>query len=168
MVTLHLPKSMVVTGDAVGSYRMWLRAFVAITLAVALASCGERLRPLVHRVYAYQAILSESPWHPGTTITVEWTVQDQGLVPSAHAVRLSLDVSMTGRFASVDDLKSAPSSKPVVVSTPTIGTDDWSGVAFTTQLTLPRDLEPGLYNVVQRVSQTGGAESAGTVVTVTA
>jgi hypothetical protein len=103
---------------------MWLRAFVAITLAVALAGCGERLRPPVHRFYAYQAILPESPWHPGTTITVEWTVHDQGLVPTAHAVRLSLDVSMTGRFASVDDLKSAPSSKPVVVRTPTIRTDD--------------------------------------------
>ena len=119
-------------------------------------------------VFSYSATFPDSPWHAGTTVTIVWTAQDLGVVPSDGPVQLTLDASLSSRFDTVAGLKTSAGSGVPTVRAPTITTDSWSGTpTFTVEWRLPADLAPGFYDLAQRVSEPGGFSAGGAVVTVT-
>jgi hypothetical protein len=103
----------------------------------------------------------EMPYQPGQTMTVHWIVQTPE-EPVSGPPAVELTASLTGPYASADDLKggTAGAATYTAAAVRPSGAPDEQPVST---IVIGADAQPGLYNLVTSANQ-GGATSGGSSV----
>jgi hypothetical protein len=148
----------------------WLIALVVLLAACSPSQPDTGVR---YQTYSYSCCAeiggATATWHPGQRITLHWLAQPGSLTSESAAHAVTLQITLTGPFANVNQLKQAISSgstqpgvRSIKASAPPL--NDRSGGPATTELDLPADLAPGYYNLgyLQRIE--GSSDEGATIV----
>lgn len=105
---------------------------------------------------------TQSPWHPGETVSLHWIVAAAGATATAdgrpHAITIT--AVLEGPYASVNVLKGGAPAARSVRAAP-ISTDDRNSTAPASIFALPSDLAPGYYNLAFKIDYGGGNSVGG-------
>lgn len=104
-------------------------------------------------------------WHPGETMTLQWTQESAGESSHSAQVAITLTAVLAGPFAKVDALKGGGAATRTVRATPISTTNGTPGSPVST-LPLPADLTPGYYNLTITNAEASGSTSSATIVQV--
>src|SRR5438270_8973041 len=130
-----------------GSMRVPISALVAGLLLSACSTqpASSGVSYAVHSYACCAEITGNNSWHAGQHVTLHWQPQPPATTTDAKPHQISLSISLTGPFASVDALKQATSqgTKPAGVRTidaAPVAVNDRDVVSPSSQLDLPADL----------------------------
>jgi hypothetical protein len=141
-----------------------------------LAACGSTPATTggSYPTYAYTCCteLTEiTVWQPGQQVILHWQSQAFGSSTSPLPQPVTLRLTLTGPFGSVEALKAAiarnqlPSGvRSISANTPRV--TDRTGGTPASELNLPGNLLPGYYNLEAGVSVEGNSASGSSVVTI--
>ncbi|HEV7710632.1 MAG TPA: hypothetical protein VGP16_20730 [Asanoa sp.] len=106
----------------------------------------------------------ETPYQPGQTMTVHWIVQTPE-EPVSGPPQVELTASLTGPYASADDLKGGAAGAATYTAAPVrpSGAPDEQPVST---IVIGADAQPGLYNLVTSANQDGATSGGSSVVRV--
>ena len=138
-----------------------------------LAACSSAApnNSVRYQSYTYNCCVELSAtevWHPGQHLTLHWTAQTTTTSDAtAHPVVLKL--TLTGPFATIDQLKTAISqnTKPIGVRTidaPAVTVTDQTGGSPAGELDLPSDLPVGFYNLGTQTASGGFSAGGGAII----
>jgi hypothetical protein len=129
----------------------------AAAVALIASGCGPSSpQPTLAR-YAFTCCRSsdvDQLYHPGSIVTIHWLVEPAPAAPGPPT-RITLSVALRGPYRSVDALKSAPSSAPPALTAPDVVVTDTSEASPVSTLSLPTDLAPGFYDLVDQAGAAG-------------
>ncbi len=145
----------------------WRLAFFAV--AATLAACSSQQdQGALYGDHSYaccsETLTGQPIWHSGKDVKLHWYALPPAGTTDPTAHRVDLKLTLTGPFTTVTELKSVVSLKGESAGTrtvraPTIVTTDRSADTPLSDLTLPRDLPAGYYNL--QSSAGFGGNSAG-------
>ncbi|MFI7305412.1 hypothetical protein ACIBM8_19540 [Micromonospora aurantiaca] len=127
-----------------------------------LAACGAEPSEMVAEVPppAYtccEDLDVDKPYHPGQTLTVQWTVE-----PGSTSSQAELTAQLTGPYGTVDDLKAALAVPGLVTFTATpVRPAAGSGERPVSTIVIGPDAKPGFYDLVTSVVGDGNAITSG-------
>jgi hypothetical protein len=106
----------------------------------------------------------ETPYQPGQTMTVHWIVQTPD-GPVSGPPQVELTATLTGPYASADDLKAGAGAANTYTAAPVrpSGAPDEQPVST---IVIGTDAQPGLYNLVTSANQDGATSGGSSVVRV--
>lgn len=143
-----------------------------IAAALVLSACSSATGTIIrYPAYTYGCcveITSVTIWHAGDHVTLHWTSRPISTTDSTP-YSVTLRLTLTGPFSTVDQLKSAmsKSSKPAGVRTveaPALDVTDFTGGSPASELALPADLPPGYYNLDALTATGGSSEGGGAII----
>jgi hypothetical protein len=146
--------------------------FLVVVTGFVLSGCGQS--PTFYAAHSYSCCIENTgnlTWHAGQKVSLTWQSTPGGMTTDDNRHQIVLSVSLTGPFATVDELKQATTQglKPAGVRTinaAPVSVNDRTFLTPVSQLDLPADLPPGYYNLAQQSAQSGGSVVAGAIVIV--
>ncbi|WP_433825821.1 hypothetical protein ACQP2E_27395 [Actinoplanes sp. CA-015351] len=134
--------------------------------AVLLASCdpgtaGEAGDGASSAVVTYSCCADtdvDSPYHPGQVMSVRWTVESTNVPAAGGAAPVELSASLTGPYATVSELKSAPedstnAAEYVTLTAPPVRPSGTPGEKPVSTILISSDAGPGYYNLTTAMKQ---------------
>jgi hypothetical protein len=152
---------------------MGARALVLGALLLAACSSEGSNPGNTYAIYSYNCCVElsgQTIWHAGDHLTLHWRSETRQ-VPDRTAHLVSLRLTLTGPFQTVDSLKQVISQKQVPrglhsIQAATLAVTDRSGGAPASQLDLPPDLAPGFYNLGSIIAEGNYQGSGGIIIQV--
>lgn len=151
------------------------RGLIAVALLLAACSPSQSDNGVRYQTYRYSCCAeigqATTTFHSGQHVTLHWRSQPGQLTSDSTAHAVSLNITVTGPFGTVNQLKQAISAgstpagvRSIKVSSPPI--TDRTGGSPATELDLPADLAPGYYNLGSQEASGGGSSGGATIVVI--
>ncbi|MBB2943664.1 hypothetical protein FB565_003393 [Actinoplanes lutulentus] len=113
----------------------------------------------------------DSPYYPGQVVSVLWTVESTNGPATGAAAQVELSASLTGPYATVGQLKSAPedstnAAEYVTFTAPPVRPSGTPGEKPVSTILISSDAGPGYYNLTTAMKQGGQTVGGASIIRV--
>lgn len=103
--------------------------------------------------------------HPGETFEIHWIMNRISTTQASNPVEVELDVSLSGGYGTVQQLKDAAGiDNDVLARAPTVITSNFATTQAVSVITIPAGTPPGLYNLNPSIASAGSILSGSSII----